>query len=156
MTRLVSHAYRPHPGEDSRLKEMESLRRGLALILRNLDRILRTPRFFFCQLQSAHSWTFWFGPSGPIPLGVLVLLWEDGKMIHGCPECGGGSFSGGDIWGLCADCGYTVVWGQVCTIYYRARGSFSRRATRVGSPERVQVEKRGPSARDGEHARGVR
>ncbi len=115
MTKFVSHAYRPQGDAESRRKEMEILRRGFPLILRNLDRILKTPRFFFCQLRSAYSWTFWFGPSGSIPLGVLVLLWEDGKMIHGCPECGGrflaigvgGSFSGGDVWGLCADCGYT-------------------------------------------------
>jgi hypothetical protein len=114
MAKLVSYAYRPQGDAKSRRKEMEILRRGFPLILRNLGRILMTPRFFFCQLQSAYSWTFWFGPGGPIPLGILVLLWEDGKMIHGCPECGGrfhavgvgGSFSGGSVWGLCADCGY--------------------------------------------------
>jgi hypothetical protein len=114
MVKFVSYAYRPQGDAESRRKEMETLRRGFSLILRNLDRILRTPRFFFCQLQSAYSWTFWFGPSGPIPLGVLVLLWENGKMIHGCTECGGrlyavgvgGSFSRGDVWGLCVDCGY--------------------------------------------------
>jgi hypothetical protein len=114
MAKFVSYAYRPQGDAESRRKEMEILRRGSPLILRNLDRILRTPRFFFCQLQSAYSWTFWFGPSGPIPLGVLVSLWENGKMIYGFPQCGGrlyaigvgGSFGGGDVWGLCADCGY--------------------------------------------------
>jgi len=30
---------------------MEMLRREFPLILRNLRYILRTPRFFFCQLQ---------------------------------------------------------------------------------------------------------
>jgi hypothetical protein len=113
MAMFVSYAYCPQGDAESRCKEMEILRGSFPLILRNLDRILRTPRFFFCQLQSAYSWTLWFGPSGPIPLGVLVLLWEDGKMIHGCMECGGrfhaigvgGSFSGGNVWGLCADCG---------------------------------------------------
>jgi len=93
---------------------MEMLRREFPLILRNLRYILRTPRFFFCQLQSAYSWTFWFGPSGPIPLGVLILLWENGEMIYDCPKCGGrlhavgvgGSFNGGAFWGLCADCSY--------------------------------------------------
>ena len=115
MATFVSYAYRPQADAESRRAEMESLRGGFPLILRNLDRILRTPRFFFCQLQSAYSWTFWFGPSGPIPLGILVLLWEGGKMTYGCPECGGrfhavgvgGSFSGGDVWGLCADGGYS-------------------------------------------------
>jgi hypothetical protein len=114
MAKFVSDAYRPQGDAESRRNEMEILRRGFPLVLRNLDRILRTPRFFFCQLQSAYSWTLWFGPSGPIPLGVLALLWENGKMMHGCPECGGrlyavgvgGSFSAGDAWGLCADCSY--------------------------------------------------
>jgi hypothetical protein len=115
MAKFVSYAYRPQGDAKSQRKEIEILWRGFPLILGNLDRILRTPRFFFCQLQSAYSWTFWFGPSGPIPLGVLVLLWKTGKMIYRCPECGGrfhavgvgGSFSGGDVWGLCADCGYS-------------------------------------------------
>ena len=60
MAKFVSYAYRPQGDAESRCKEMEILRRGFSMILRNLDRILRTPRFFFCQLQSAYSWTFWF------------------------------------------------------------------------------------------------
>jgi hypothetical protein len=40
-------------------------------------------------------------------------------MIYDCPECGGrlhavgvgGSFSGGDVWGLCADCSYKGEFG---------------------------------------------
>jgi len=119
MARVVSHAYRPQGDAESRRRETKVLRRGFPLILRNLDRILRTPRFFFCQLQSAYSWTFWFGPSGPIPLGVLDLLWENGEMIYDCAECGGrlhavgvgGSFSGGSVWGLCADCSYSGKFG---------------------------------------------
>jgi hypothetical protein len=120
MAKFVSYAYRPQGDAQSRRKEMEILWPGFPLILRNLDRILRTPRFFFCQLQSAYSWTFWFGPSGAIPLGVLALLWEGGKMIYGCPECGGrfhavgvgGSFSGGSVWGLCADCSYNGAFSS--------------------------------------------
>jgi hypothetical protein len=114
MAKFVSYAYHPQGNAESRRQEMEILRRGFPLILLNLDRILKTPRLFFCQLQSAYSWSIWFGSGGPIPLGVLVLLWENGKMIYGCPECGGrlyavgvgGSFSGGEIWGLCADCSF--------------------------------------------------
>jgi hypothetical protein len=89
LAKFVSFANRPQGDEESRRKKMEILRRGFSLVLRNPDRILKTPRFLFCQLQSAYSWTLWFGPSGPIPLGVLALLWEDGKMIYACPECGG-------------------------------------------------------------------
>lgn len=112
MTKIVSYAYRPDGDAESERVEMESLRRGFPLILLSLDRILRTPRFFFCQLQSAYTWALWVGPTGPIPLGVLVLLWENGTMIYGCPDCSsrvyalgvGGSLTRGEVWGLCAGC----------------------------------------------------
>lgn len=114
MTKIISYAYRPGGTSESRRIEMEELRRSFPLIVRNLDHILKTPRLFFCQLQSAYTWAFWIGPSGPVPLGVLALLWQQGKMIFDCPECGGrfyalgvgGSFSSSEVWGLCADCNY--------------------------------------------------
>lgn len=40
MARFVSHAYRPQGDAESRSKEMEILRSGFPIILRNPDRIL--------------------------------------------------------------------------------------------------------------------
>ena len=99
----------------ARQEEDEVLRQHLPVILANFDRILGTPHHFFCQLGTAFMSSLWvFGGGGPIPLGVLVLLRKAGKMIFGCPRCGGrfhavgisGSIlSGcGAAWGPCLDC----------------------------------------------------
>ena len=89
------------------------LRREFPLIIRNLHHILRTPRFFYHQLESAYIWTFWaFGGGGPVPFGLLALVWKRGSLQFQCPKCGGhfyalgtgGGFSGGRVWGICADC----------------------------------------------------
>ncbi len=113
MAKFVSYAYSPGASSYSRAAEMALLRREFPLIIRNLEHILRTPRFFFCLLKSAYVSTPWlFGGGGPAPFGVLAILWEDGSLLYQCPKCAGhfyalgaaGGFSGGRVWGICTDC----------------------------------------------------
>jgi hypothetical protein len=100
-----------------RAQEIEDglLREHFAVILENLDRILDTPRYFFCLLRSAWFSCLWVYGGGRIPLGVLALLWNEGKMVYDCPSCGfrlhavglTGSILTGvrSAWGFCAGCG---------------------------------------------------
>ena len=94
---------------------MQLLRQHLPLMLANSDRILRTPRYFFCQLGRSYLSSVWvFGGGGPIPLGVLLLLWNAGELLFDCPRCGnsfhavgisGSILSGcGSAWGPCINC----------------------------------------------------
>ncbi len=64
----------------------EILCNNLQLILDNAEIILSTPEFFYCQPEMAHLGVC-FIPGGPIPLGVLLELWKDGKWILTCPKC---------------------------------------------------------------------
>lgn len=118
MSKWVSYGYGPRNDPESiraRLAEDELFRQHLPVILANGDRILATPRYFFCQLKTAYMSSLWmFGGGGPIPLGVLLLLWNAGEMIFDCPGCGGrlhavGIFGSilsgcGSAWGQCLDC----------------------------------------------------
>ena len=112
MSKFRVYGYNPKVTTAARRRDIEALQQGFPLILRNLDGILRTPRLFYCQLGLAYVSCWFYGGDGPIPLGVLALVWRDGEMIHDCPECGGrfhaigvsGLLGGGSTWGLCADC----------------------------------------------------
>ncbi len=72
----------------SLLNDEEILSHNLQAILDNAEIILSTPEFFYCQPEMAHLGVCWIG-GGPIPLGVLVKLWKDGKLILTCPHCNG-------------------------------------------------------------------
>lgn len=118
MSKWVSYGYGPPNDPDAirvRQEEDDLLRLNLRLILANSDTILNRPAHFFCKLRTAFMSSPWvFGGGGPIPLGVLLLLWNAGEMIFECPNCGGracavgvsGSvLSGcGGFWGPCLDC----------------------------------------------------
>lgn len=49
---------------------------GLAIILRNAQMILGREDYFYCLLPSAYITAPLLAESGPIPLGVLIRLWE--------------------------------------------------------------------------------
>ena len=125
--------YGPPDDPERSLGEGHLLQHGLGTILSNSDVILETPEYFYCQLVSAYLSCPYLG-GGPIPLGVLIHLWEDGVMLDACPACGGRlhaiggcwMFSGYALWGVCRDCG---AW-------QKARGSHSSRRDR-GFPEFV-------------------
>ena len=117
MSRFVSYGYSPpNDPEDRVAREVEEalLCEYLPLILANSERILETPRYFFCQISAAWLSSIWVYGGGPIPLGVLLLLWDAGEMRFECPSCGsslyaigvaGSILSGsGSAWGVCAGC----------------------------------------------------
>ena len=109
--------------EERRAREIEDelLREYLPVILGNFERILETPRYFFCQPGSAFlSCSFFYGGGGPIPLGVLAVLWDSGEMIFDCPTCAGRLYAvglhrllggSGTVWGVCAGC---RRWKESC------------------------------------------
>ncbi len=99
----------------ARRKDHDLLQQHLPVILANSDRVLEAPRYFFCQPRTAYMSSLWiFGGGGPIPIGVLLLLWKALKMIFVCPACGGKVYavgisgsvlsSCGSIWGPCLNC----------------------------------------------------
>jgi hypothetical protein len=91
MTKWVVYGYGPEQDPEARrAQEIEDglLREHFAVILENLDLILDTPRYFFCLLRSAWFSCLWVYGGGRIPLGVLALLWNEGKMLYSCPSCG--------------------------------------------------------------------
>lgn len=124
MSKWVSYGFSPgNDLEARRAREIEGelLREYLPVILGNSERILETPRYFFCQPGSAFlSCSFFYGGGGPIPLGVLLLLWDAGEMIFDCPTCAGSLYAvglhrllggSGCVWGVCAGC---RQWQKFC------------------------------------------
>jgi hypothetical protein len=91
--------------------EAEILAKNLDLLLENSGRILDKPEWFQCRLEPAYL-AYWGG--GDIPLGALLLLWQEGKMLAACDKCGAivhllglgstpfGSKQG--CWGICRGC----------------------------------------------------
>ncbi len=136
MTKWCSYGY--FPPESPEVKrggefEDELLREYLPVILVNSERILDTPQLFYCQLADAWLSSMWLYGGGPIPLGVLLLLWDAGEMRFECPSCrgplcavgvSGSILSGcGSAWGVCAGCRQSR----------RHRGSISRAIRAVGN-----------------------
>lgn len=84
------------------------------LIYKSADKIISTPEYFHCECKTAYLSTFYIGRGGKIPLGVLLLLWREAKLIEKCPTCGkavfvfgeGGSPLSGAYswWGFCPEC----------------------------------------------------
>ena len=119
MVRFISRGYGPPDDPElQRTREIEDeiFRHYFPTILANFETILETPRYFFCRLESAWLSSLWIYRGGPIPLGVLVLLWEECKMVYDCASCDsrvyavgirGSILSGsGYFWGLCERCGW--------------------------------------------------
>ncbi|MFY9550344.1 MAG: hypothetical protein WAU32_04275 [Thermoanaerobaculia bacterium] len=140
MSKWVSYGYGPQSDPESiraRLEEDGLLREYLPLILSNADLILGTPRYFFCQLWTAYMSSLWvFRGGGPIPLGVLIGLWGEGKLLYDCPSCGlrlhvtglrGSALQKfGAVWGYCAGCGWQKVSPAPCHDDMMAIGSMLR------------------------------
>jgi hypothetical protein len=117
MSKWVSYGYEPPDTQEAKKAreiEQELLREYLPVILTNSERILETPRYFYCQLGVAWLSSMWLYAGGPIPLGVLILLWDSGEMLFECPSCSGtlhavglcGSLlsGSGSAWGVCRRC----------------------------------------------------
>ena len=70
MSKWVSHGYSPPDVAEARQArevEEELLREYLPVILASSERILETPRYFYCQLTFAWLSSLWFFAGGPIP-----------------------------------------------------------------------------------------
>ncbi len=138
--------------EERRL-ELKMVRDNLDRILEQADTILETPEKFHCLLHAAH-FGLTTGPNWQIPLGVLLLLWQDGKLITTCLHCAGkthivgawGSpLSGANTFtGICINCkeivsgglaDFSCVWQPLLNMRtkYRNYQKKLRRRTRVFS-----------------------
>lgn len=116
MTKLGSSGYAPNPSRgEQRQRENEALGQNLKLILAHSAEILRNERYFYCYFGTAFLSVPYIWPDGPIPLGVLITLWQRGEFVDKCRECGGRVYMIGlggsplsgshSWWGRCAECG---------------------------------------------------
>lgn len=128
--KIGSYGYDPHISAENREEEMKVVCENFEVILENFKRIVENEQYFFCQIGAAFLSMPWIGPDGPIPLGALVLLWQKGKLIKKCPDCGGNVYvfgAGGSPlsgahswWGVCRRCageksqrggnGFHTIW----------------------------------------------
>lgn len=86
---------------------------GLVPILKHWQLILNTPEYFYCIIPGAYLMSP-VPESGPIPLGVLIRLWERRRWMDRCPHCwewicilgAAGDLSTTDHtwWGICLTC----------------------------------------------------
>ena len=117
MTKIVSCGYIPETAAEKQAEETAILCRNFEVIVNNFETILENEQYFYCQIGTAFLSMPYIGPDGPIPLGVLVLLWQKGDLIKQCPRCGGSAYilgAGGSPlsgthgwWGICRTCGET-------------------------------------------------
>ncbi len=102
------------PYEDNRTlkEELYLFKENYDLLLNNFTEILSCGNMFHCKLSFAYISTVYFG-GGYIPLGVLLIGWEEGILKSFCPECGekqlwifsfGGGLTFGWEQGLCINC----------------------------------------------------
>ncbi len=122
-------AFSPEDSPDTRKREIALFRENLGVILEHASRIRSCGELFHCTPSFAYVNTIFFG-GGPIPLGILLMGWENGLLRETCPRCGrhalwilrlGGGLSLGYKWGICTACreevfvdcgarGYIPVW----------------------------------------------
>lgn len=103
-----------NPEDASRIQEETNLIvQNFRLIYDNAEEIIKTPEYFYCQLESSRIGSMHIGCER-LPLGVLLLLWKEGNFISKCTLCGhdvyniggfGNVFSGWFTWwGVCEEC----------------------------------------------------
>ncbi len=81
----------PEESDAERAQNMQLFCDNLKLILANADLVMERPEFFYIR----HSWMQIGGiyvGSKNIPLGVLLKLWQSGKWLGDCPDCGGKAY----------------------------------------------------------------
>ncbi|PTN39108.1 hypothetical protein [Desulfonatronum sp. SC1] len=71
-----------------RERELELIREHLGLFIENTDFILSRPEYFNITSDAAYLGLM-VGFYWRIPLGVLLMLWQEQKMIATCPKCQG-------------------------------------------------------------------
>jgi hypothetical protein len=77
----------PEESDAERAQNMQLFCDNLEMIIANADLIMERPEFFYIR----HDWMLIGGiyvGSKHIPLGVLLKLWQSGRWIGECPDCG--------------------------------------------------------------------
>jgi len=113
--------------EKEAIKNRKDLERRLLFnhrlfLIKNIDLILSTPEYAFCEILGAHYVWMYFG-GGDLTLASLLLVWkeyETSKLINKCSKCGGrnlpisggGSVLSGSSWisGFCSECEEVQSW----------------------------------------------
>ena len=76
---------------EEQAKNMQLFSDNLELIQKNADLVMERPEFFYIR----HSWMLVGGiyvGAKYIPLGVLLKLWQGGRWLGECPDCGGRAY----------------------------------------------------------------
>jgi hypothetical protein len=111
---FLQHSNGQLPSEkpfDQVMEEGDLLARNLKFLVDNTLRIVQDPRLYHCRLYFGFLSLPRLG-SWQIPLGRLVPRWQRGRLMAGCPRCGGracvvggcGLFGAFRWWGACPDC----------------------------------------------------
>lgn len=114
MGNLVDKAIRPPLSEEAEdAAQRKLLLQSFGLLREHADEIINTPAYSFCTLRVVRLALFYIG-GGKVPLGALLQLWQEGKLIETCPVCageiylfsaGGSPLSGMNAWsGICPSC----------------------------------------------------
>ncbi|GAB6059050.1 hypothetical protein [Desulfonatronum parangueonense] len=70
----------------SRERDLELIRENLGLFIENTEYILSRPEYFNITSDAAYLGLI-VGLYWQIPLGVLLMLWQEEKLVTTCPEC---------------------------------------------------------------------
>lgn len=146
--------------EELRNQEDKLFAENMDLIMKSSEIIINTPEFFYCEFGSAWLSLAYIGGDGMIPLGVLLMLWEQGKLMDRCKHCGadvyiigaGGSpLSGSHTWhGFCVGCrqrqiGSKESFREIASplrelmIKHKNKGSKGLDVSKIMEPTRQQV-----------------
>ncbi len=100
--------------KDDKFKDWKLYCSNFKLILRHSDIILNNRSYFYCKAGPLNLNLVLLG-SWQLPLGILVELWKEKKLLETCPDCmrrsvhihgmGGSPFSGRNkVGGICSIC----------------------------------------------------
>jgi hypothetical protein len=128
----------PEKSPEENKKDSELFLKFFQLISDNRNRILEKPEYFYVRFDGAYIAGIMIG-GRYIPLGVLILLWNDNKWKAECSNCqdevfiyaaAGSPFSGRNQYtGVCIGCkkkvygrlgSFGVLWGpafEMCKLY---------------------------------------
>lgn len=104
---------RPLSEDEKDAVQRKLLLQSFGLLREHADTIINTPAYSFCSPRIVRLALFYIG-GGRVPLGALLQLWQEGKLIETCPVCsgeiylfsaGGSPLSGMNAWsGICPSC----------------------------------------------------
>ncbi len=108
---------------ETRERELELIREHLGLFIENTELILSRPEHFNITSDAAYLGLM-VGFYWRIPVGVLLMLWQEGKLIATCPKCQGkvyvlsahGSSGSGvnTFTGICSKC-KSIIRGSLAS-----------------------------------------